>query len=380
MRKKLLIAIVALVAACFCADACTSAIVSGKLTANGRPLMWKNRDTNDLNNRVERIKGHDGLMEFVALFDARDLRDTAAWMGFNEAGFAIMNTASYNLNGDDGVKNMDREGELMRYALERCKTVNDFEDLLKTLPKPLGVEANFGVIDAYGNGAYFETGNYKYVKFDLADAPEGILTRTNYSYSGEKDKGMGYVRENNEKTLLAPHIEAQDITPAVFTEELSRTFYNSLLGKDFTRSGDTWVVDQDFIPRRISSASVVIEGIMPGENPRLTTMWIALGYPPCAEVYAAWVGEDGVATELTGTTADNHSVQCDKVNKRKAEVFPVVRGNGKQYVNLSKLYNNEGTGYCQKLALKNRQAYKRGYEEIARKRALYNKSKKNKKN
>ena len=379
MKKRLLTTFVAALAVVMAIDACTSAIVSGKLTANGRPLIWKNRDTNDLNNRVERIPAHDGLMEFVALFDARDLQDTAAWMGFNEAGFAIMNTASYNLNGNDGVKNMDREGELMRYALERCKSVDDFEQLLKTLPKPLGVEANFGVIDAAGNGAYFETGNYKYVKFDLAEAPEGILVRTNYSYSGVKDKGYGYVREKNEKTLLAPHIAAQDITPAVFTEELSRTFYNSLLGKDFTRSGDTWIVDQDFIPRRISSASVVIEGIIPGENPRLTTMWIALGYPPCAEVYPVWVGEDGVAPELTGTTADNHSAQCDKVNKRKEEVFPVVRGNGKQYLNLSKLYNNEGTGYCQTLALKNRKAYQRGYEEIARRRALYNKSKKGKK-
>ena len=369
-------ALVAVLGVIVVADACTSAIVSGKLTANGRPLMWKNRDTNDLNNRVERIVAHDGLMEFVALFDARDLQDTAAWMGFNEAGFAIMNTASYNLNGNDGVKEMDREGELMRYALERCKTVDDFENLLKTLPKPLGVEANFGVIDAKGNGAYFETGNYKYVKFDLADATSGILTRTNYSYSGEKDKGMGYVRERNEKALLAPHIAAQDITPATLTEELSRTFYNAQLGKDFTRSGDNWIVDQDFIPRRISSASVVIEGIVPGENPRLTTMWIALGYPPCAEVYAVWVGQDGVAPELTGTTADNHSVQCDKVNKRKEEVFPVTRGNGKQYLNLSKLYNNDGTGYCQTLKLKNLQAYKRGYEEIAKRRAIYNKVKK----
>ena len=376
MNKKTLAALAAALIVSFATDACTSAIVSGKLTANGRPLLWKNRDTNDLNNRVERIERHDGLMEFVALFDARDLQDTAAWMGFNEAGFAIMNTASYNLNGNDGVKEMDREGELMRYALERCKTVDDFENLLKTLPKPLGVEANFGVIDALGNGAYFETGNFKYVKFDLKDAPEGILMRTNYSYSGAKDKGMGYVREKNEKALLAPHIEAQDITPAVFTEELSRTFYNAQLGKDFTRSGDNWIVDQDFIPRRISSASVVIEGILPGENPLLTTMWIALGYPPCAEVYAVWVGDGGVAPELTGTTADNHSVQCDRVNQRKAEVFPVTRGNGKQYLNLSKLYNNEGTGYCQKLILKNKQAYKRGYEEIAKRRAIYNKGKK----
>ena len=69
-------------------------------------------------------------------------------------------------------------------------------------------------------------------------------------------------------------------------------------------------------------------------------------------------------------------MQCDRVNQRKAEVFPVERGNGKQYLNLSKLYNNEGTGYCQTLTLKNRKAYKRGYEEIARRRALYSKGKK----
>ena len=68
MRKRLFIALVALMGAIIIADACTSAIVSGRLTANGRPLMWKNRDTNDLNNRVERVKGHDGLMDFVALF------------------------------------------------------------------------------------------------------------------------------------------------------------------------------------------------------------------------------------------------------------------------------------------------------------------------
>jgi len=373
MKRRVIIIMLAMLATTVAAEACTSAIVSGKLTANGRPLLWKNRDTSDLNNRVERIEAHDGLMEFVALFDARDLRDTAAWMGFNEAGFAIMNTASYNLNGNDGVKNMDREGELMRYALERCVTVADFENLLQTLPRPLGVEANFGVIDAEGGGAYFETGNYKYVKYDLADAEDGILVRTNYSYSGAKDKGMGYVRERNEKTLLAPHIAAADITPAVFTEELSRTFYNAQLGKDLTHSGDEWIVDQDFIPRRISSASVVIEGVKPGEHPWLTTMWIALGYPPCAEVYPVWIGEDGVAPELTGTTDENHSVQCDRVNQRKAEVFPVTRGNGKQYLNLSKLYNADGTGWCQVLRSKNLRTYQRGYEEIARRRAHYGK-------
>ena len=351
------------------ADACTSAIVSGRLTANGRPLMWKNRDTNDLNNRVERVPAHDGLLEFVGLFDSRDTRDTAAWMGFNERGFAVMNTASYNLNGDVGDTQMDREGVVMRAALERCVTVDDFARLLDTLPKPLGVEANFGVMDAHGGAAYFETGNYSYTRFNLADEPSGILTRTNYSVSGRPDEGYGYIRHDNELHLLRPHVERADITPATFTEELSRTFYHSVLGRDYTLT-EQWVVDQDFIPRRISSASVVIEGVMRNEPASLTTMWVALGYPPCAEVCPAWTGPGGVPEDLTGTTPDNHSVQADRANSRKADVFSIRKGNGKCYVNLKKLYNADGTGYCQQLAPVNAEAYRRGYAEIDRRRRL----------
>lgn len=372
--KRYFLAFLLLVAMVTVAEACTSAIVSGRLTANGRPLLWKNRDTGDQNNRVERIKAHDGLYEFVALFDARDTKDSAAWLGFNERGFAIMNTASYNLN-DDNVpeRDMDREGVVMRYALERCTTVDDFERVLEQLPKPLGVEANFGVIDAQGNGAYFETGNFKWVKYDLAAEPTGILTRTNYSVSGREGQGNGYIRHDNERELLRPYILERNITPATFTEVISRTFYHSRLGQNFNESGQEWIVDQDFIPRRISTASVVIEGVLPGEDPSLTTMWIALGYPPCAEVFAAWTGENGVPDVLRGTTNNRHSVQCDLVNEREAEVFSIKRGNGQHYINLSKLYNKEGTGYVQVLTRKNMKTYEEGYAELARRRAALSK-------
>lgn len=350
-------------------DACTSAIVSGRLTANGRPLLWKNRDTNDQNNRVKRILAHDGMFEFVGLFDARDMCDTAVWMGFNEKGFAIMNTASYNLNNDDvPEKDMDKEGVVMRMALERCVTVDDFENLLNELPKPMGVEANFGVIDVQGNGAYFETGNYKYVKYDLKDEPTGIITRTNYSYSGVEDKGYGYIREKNEKYLLKPHIDKRNITPAVFTEEISRTFYHSVLGKNYNNGVQKYVVDQDFIPRSISTASTVIEGVLPGESAKLTTMWIALGYPPCADIHMVQTGENGVPVELQGAGKDNHAPQCDIVKKRKAEVFSIKRGSGKNYVNLTKLYNKKGTGYCQVLTKKNMQVYATGYKKLEEQR------------
>ena len=358
MKKQALI-IMLILAGTIGAMACTSAIISGKKTASGRPILWKHRDTGCLDNRVELIKAHGDCYEFVALFDATDPADTAAWTGFNEKGFAIMNTASYNLNNDDVPEsNMDREGVVMKLALEHCTTVDDFEQLLLTLPKPMGVEANFGVIDAQGHGAYFETGNFSFKRYDLTDAPDGVLIRTNYSHSGREDEGMGYVRDGNAKYLLAPHIKAGDFEPWMFTEKFSRTFYHSLLDKDFTNSGDEWIVDQDFIPRRISTASIAIEGVLPGESPILTTMWIALGYPPCAETFAARVdAAGGVPEMLKGSSDNHHSPQCDLVRSRHAEVFSIERGNGKHYLNLSKLYNKDGTGYCQQLVPKNMATY-----------------------
>lgn len=360
IMKKQVLSFLLILVGCFAAMACTSAIISGEKTLSGRPLLWKHRDTGCLDNRVELIKAHDGCMEFVAIFDATDPCDTSAWTGFNEAGFAIMNTASYNLNDDDVPESeMDREGVLMKLALEHCVTVNDFERMLQSLPKPLGVEANFGVIDAQGNGAYFETGNYTYKKYDLADVADGVLVRTNFSHSGRADGGMGYVRYGNAEHLLSAHIEAGDFEPWMFTEQFSRTFYHSLLGKDFTHSGEEWLVDQDFIPRRISTASIVIEGVATGEPPALTTMWIALGYPPCADTFAARLGvAGGVPAALRGTGENHHSPQCDIVRARQAEVFSINRGNGSHYLNLRKLYNEEGTGYCQLLVKKNMEMYK----------------------
>lgn len=367
MKKFILTLCVVLTVAS--AWACTSAIVSGKLTPDGRPLLWKHRDTGEENNKVERIKATKNHLEYVALFNASDTKCREAWMGYNSAGFAIMNTASYNLKSDTvDAAHMDKEGSFMRKALERCHSVSDFKNFLDTLKRPLRVEANFGVIDAQGEGGYFETNNYTYTFYDLNKSEDGILTRTNYSYSGRVDAGFGYIREQNEKDLLAPFIKQKAVTPEVFTEKISRTYYHSLLGEDFTNSGKKWLVDQDFIPRRISTASTVIAGVLPGENPLLTHMWIGIGYPPCSEVRLVWLGENGVPKDLQGVGESGHSPLCDIVVARKNIVYNLKRGSGKEYINLSKLYNAEGTGFCQVLKPINAEYYRKGKLEIDRRR------------
>ncbi|MDE6225039.1 MAG: C45 family peptidase, partial [Muribaculaceae bacterium] len=157
MKKFLLI--LSLLLSVQASIACTSAIISGKVTKNGRPLLWKHRDTGNEQNFIARVAPEGNKYGFVALYNGGDSLLESAWMGMNDAGFAIMNTASYNLMPDTA-KFVDQEGVVMRKALETCRTLIDFENLLASLPKPLGVQANFGVLDANGNGAYYETDDH----------------------------------------------------------------------------------------------------------------------------------------------------------------------------------------------------------------------------
>ena len=298
---------------------------------------------------------YDGKIPFVALFNSSDKECREAWIGMNESGFAIMNTASYNLKNDT-VSDMDKEGLLMSIALSECRTVDDFATLLDSLPKPLGVEANFGVIDAYGGAAYFETNNWEYERFNVDDTEEGYLIRTNYSKSGRKGEGYGYIREQNAEHLLTPYIANHSVTPAVFTEVLSRSFYHSLIDKDFEHDTVEWVVDRDFIPRRISSASVAIEGVVASENATDAVMWTVLGYPPCGIVYPVTV--DSVPEELQADPQTGMAPACDRANALKSEVFPMEKDNGENYLNINALFNEEGTGISQKCKEKSINVYR----------------------
>ena len=347
---------------------CTSAIIGADANPYGRPLLWKNRDTSTIDNKVEYVKGEDGQHSYVALFNANDKNLEQAWMGMNDAGFAVMNTASYNIK-DDKVpeKDMDREGYLMTIALKTCRTVDDFARLLETLPRPMGVEANFGVIDAYGDGAFFETNNHSFVRYNLAEAKDHVLVRTNYSHSGRPNEGYGFIREGNACHLLAPYAPDGEITPELLTETVSRSFWHDLKKRDYAEGEDRWVIDQDFIPRYKSTATVVIEGCKPIAKDVTPTpqfiedqyvMWTGLGYPPCSEIVAVWCSPDGVDPELRGLLPNGHSAMGDKVKARRDEVFPIHKGNGDKYIDMMKLFNAEGTGYVQTLVPKNMETYR----------------------
>lgn len=256
----------------------------------------------------------------------------------------------------------------MTKALKTCRTVDDFARLLDTYKRPMGVEANFGVIDATGNGAFFEVNNHSYRRFDLKDSKQHMLVRTNYSHSGRPNEGYGFVREANAECLLLPYADDRSITPEVLTETVSRSFYHDLNKRDYSHGPDRWVVDQDFIPRYKSTATVAIEGCVPVESSDSVTpefvaeqyiMWTGLGYPPVSEIRAVRNTADGVDAELRGTLPNGHAPLSEEAKRKRDEVFGIHKGNGDKYIDMPLLYNQQGTGYVQRIRELNHATYLR---------------------
>jgi len=334
--------------------ACTTALVSGKFTADGRPLLFKQRDTDELHNKIEFF--HDGRYDYVGLVNSND-PSHAVWGGYNSTGFAIINSASYNLNEHDKALIKDQEGILMKLALQRCRTVRDFEQLLDSLPKPLGVEANFGVIDAQGGGAYFETGNSRYKKFDVNDpavAPNGYIIRTNFSFSGNRNQDKGVCRYLAASQLFTTASQDSTLSCDFFLHRVSRCLTHGLTKVNLydampqNAESPVYVPFRDFIPRYITSAAILIQGTKPSEPTALTTMWTILGSPLTSVAIPVWMHAKGYFPEILLPDANGNAPLCEWTLKLKKQLFPIEKGEGTDYLNLSALANKENKGILQK--------------------------------
>ena len=269
-------------------DECTIGVALGSATPDGRPLLWKTRDnTSAPNNEVKYVP----YLNYHYVCVANAGSTTIPWMGLNEHGFAIINSAISDLPGGSGPGN----GDVMWHALGYLKTVDDFQDYLdSTNITGRSTTANFAVIDANGNAAIFETGGNEYWKFDAEDEPNGYVLRTNFTMTGGGGQGIN----RYERTV--------DLVESFYTGDSLN--YKSLLRyqmRDFSDDQsqpipipypDQWAsyLPYGYIPTMNSIckysgvSAAVIQGILPDEDPRLSTMFAMLGQAAGAITVPYW--------------------------------------------------------------------------------------------
>lgn len=293
-------------------SACTTAVVSGKATADGRPLLWKNRDSPNRHNEV--VIFADGKFRVLAVVNAGK-RDSV-WMGVNEAGFCIENSLSRDLTVPKGATGPGN-GHLMKLALQTCETVGDFRRLLEETNRTgRTTNSNFGVIDARGGAALFETGPTSYVMFDANDpqvAPQGYVIRANFATTAhslparptsEQLEGMYSAERYLRAETLFTQAPAGKLTHGYILRHLARDLCDGsgqpCRGTVNNPAGELppEILTDTTISRTTTVSAAVFHGVKPGENPALTTMWTMLGDPKFTVAVPCWVGMQDVADDL----------------------------------------------------------------------------------
>ncbi len=351
--------------------ACTSVIVSGRVTKDGRPMIFKHRDSRSVHNMMIVVQGRH--YRYLGLVNAEDTKPVDVWGGHNEAGFGIINTAAYNLNGDGG--DTDGDGIFIRKALELCASLEDFERLLDTVKKPMDINSNFAVLDALGGCAYYETGNYKYVKFDVNDpevAPDGYLMRTNFGTTGNHKLDQGVERYQAITDFMAEASKAGHLEHDYLITHISRYLKHGVTKLDMydfmpeTENDERYISFHDYITRYSTASVVLVQGVRPGESPLNTVSWTIMGWPLTTIAMPLALLPSGKLPALVTDDGSGHSRLNEMGLELKSRVFGLKKGNNTSYYgNLAPLINQQGTGILQQLLPLEAKVMHQGEEAVA---------------
>jgi len=350
---------------------CTLAVISGRATANGRPLMWKNRDTSDPNNKLMFFKGPK--FDFIALVISEAAEPAEAWGGQNVAGFAVMNSQAGDLAAPGQKDGGDGNGAFMKLALGECATIKDFENLLVREKGKWDLAANFGVIDAEGGACFFETGRSSFQKFDANDprvAPFGTIVRTNFAFTSHDPLlGGGFERFERISHIIEAGRDANRIDVRFILQEASRDLvHEKLHSYPLTRplpedpAQPLYIHTNDTINRNTSVSALVFQGVNARDRAHLATMWVILGQPVAGAAVPVWPAAGRVPAVTTGAgTAPLDDIARSVV----AYLYPDRRGRMAQYMNVTRLRTCGGEGVPAKVLRAENQALEKTAARLA---------------
>ncbi len=379
-------------------EACNIAVVSGNVSATGRPFIWKNRDhANSYKHEVkyypEVIAGIGGSVRLMGETQY-GLGVSVCTGGANESGFAITNTTCVDTDNDP-LDAANVNTELMDKALESCKTLEDFEALagrFTSLWSNKNVSGIFAVIDAYGGAAIYEMwtdGNGRPIMYRKFNVDTGVVTdqngnlftnlrytpTTGFNNRTNSNHTEGWIeiwtddpRELRARQLLSGMKDQGALSP----RNIMRVLSKDVLGGDTTTYCTTanvqgnwdWSVDswdnpnhdgelytRYAISRYQTSMGLVIEGAATADQAKLTTMWVALGEPslsifvpyfPYANTVSKYATDDSHTN--SGYYWDGVSVSTNKEpNSFLNLLFDCVQSNpfsSSRYPELNNIYKN----------------------------------------
>ncbi len=297
--------------------ACDVAAISMSFSDSGRPILWKNRDDSDSFFQGLRyypasnpaVGGHVCMEEY---FWGTGQRICSG--GANESGFAVLNASVYRDTMVEEILNVDVV--VMKTALEQCNSIQCFEDLLHTWNdgRPDSrdiISSNFVAMDAFGGVAMYEAssstfgGEVQIVKHDANQV--GFANHTNFNRFNDNP---GIERRDRATALLEDLHRTGGVNPLNVMQVVAKDVCGDVDDQPANRFPTRLCIS-----RAQTTSAMVIEGVTPGMDPRLTTIWANVGEPSVGVFTPVFPAAQQIPDKLYGTNMGYSELNLEIVAK-----------------------------------------------------------------
>ena len=259
----------------------------GNGSADARPIVWKNRDggrpTGSKRHFVSLVKGR--TYPYLGIHPSdRDPR-----MGVNEMGVSFGNATAKPFNRSDSYDYANTQafkqfvlGETANLAeIRRAIHENilgggtDWPDSIALMP---------GISDASGRAVLWELGDAEYYEYGL-ESPDRLAQSPWQIYARDND-----VHARGDHTDDWSKTNERYVIPRTQLIENAAAGGSSIADMiRIARLGEPHFDDTNVPSRPQTSTAMIAHGVLEGEDPRVVTMWTALGQPDYATFVPIWL-------------------------------------------------------------------------------------------
>ncbi len=299
-------------------SACTVGCANGSATIDGRPMMWKMRDTSD--GRQQLVCSPGEPYDFIGV----RTEGGSIFMGLSESGVCTGNAVVGGGN----------TSEVMQYIFRNFNTMDQIRTYFSGITT---VGGNLPFIDAAGNASLFELNKDSWwLEYDTMDPNReaqgllGLVVRANEFHNhpdGTDDLSIGGRYESGTYNIngLADACELS-------VETVTQGNAEPNMGFEYARYGPGR--DYNDICRSTNRSFIAVHGVLPDEDPALSTMWFLCGNANYAIAVPTWVMVSNIPAPLASGDlyvralslygAGNEMTTQESVIPAEAHMFDVV--------------------------------------------------------
>ncbi len=278
-------------------DECTAGIADGDVTIDGRPLLWKLRNEIDVTNDIHYFSSgsehYAGLgpseYSFLGMGPADDYPEGPVRQGLNSQGLAVgwnvLGSGGWQLLHHKALGYYDSISQVRMYLndMTNLSTYNYFIDI--------GGEASLwesltGVGQHWEYNTRAPARESQWIDINNADGDNNYETGTDISLSG------WVVRANTPGHFNSDGSDDLDKTDRykVGRDIVGSLIYNNGAGTALSaKSLATSFFRNNALAIDDTVSGMIIQGVLPSEDSRLSTMWVLLGHSETGIFVPVWL-------------------------------------------------------------------------------------------